>query len=137
MSRRVLAVLLGGALLVVGLVVAGLSLLAGDDDVPERVVAPPVASLAPDADGSADHARAACVRLDLAVQGISAGSAADTVRTELAAARALAAEALREDGRYASLSGGLATLDEAVRRDDPDAAATGVRVAQAACDDLR
>ena len=133
MSRGVVAVVVGGGLLAVGLVVLGLSLLLRDD-VPERVAAPPVASLAPEARTAEDFAQAACTRLQLAVQGISAGSAAQTVRTELAAARALAAEALREDGSYAALSGGLAALDEAVRRDDAAGAATGVRVARQACE---
>lgn len=135
MTGRVLAVLVGGALLVVALVVVGVGLLRGPS-APDRVVAPPAASLAPAAQDPQDFAEAACVRLRLAVQGISAGSAAETVRAELAAARVLAAEALRGDGAYADLSGGLAALDEAVRVDDPDAAATGVRVAQAACEDL-
>ena len=121
MRRAVVAVLLVSAL------------VACQRDEPTRVVADPVASLAPDAESPADFAQAACVRLRLAVQGISADSTAETVRRELAAARVLAAEALRGDGRYAPLSGGIAALDEAVRRDDAAAAATGVRVAAAAC----
>ena len=135
MSSRVLAVLVGGALLVVALAAVGLALLTGDDTEP-RVSAPPAASLAPDAQEPADFARAACVRLRLAVQGVAADSATETVRAELAAARVLAAEALSEDGSYAPLSGGIAALDEAVRTDDPDAAATAVRVARAACDEV-
>lgn len=127
MSRVVVAVLLGGLLAI------GAVLLLRPADEPSRVVADPVASLAPEASGPQDFAEAACVRLRLAVQGISADSAAETVRRELAAARVLAAEALRGDGRYASLSGGIAALDEAVRRDDASGAATGMRVARAAC----
>ena len=132
MTTRVRAVLLGGLALIAVLVVAGVGLLASSD-LPARVTAPAVASLAPDARTSDDFAQAACVRLRLAAQGITAGGAADAVRTELAAARALAAEALRQDGRYAPLSGGLAALDEALRRDDPGAASAGLRVALDAC----
>lgn len=135
MSGRILAVLIAGVLFVVALVVVGAGLLIRGDS-PARVVAPPVASLAPDAQAPRDFARAACTRLSLAVQGISAGASAETVRTELAAARALAAEALRGDGSYAPLSGGLAAVDEAVRTDDAAAASTGVRVARQACGDV-
>lgn len=128
-ARVVVAVVV---LLAVGLAALGLARLSGPDDAP-RVPPPAMASLAPQARTADDFARAACVRLSLAVQGISADSAAETVRRELAAARALAAEALRRDGTYAELSGGVAALDDAVRRDDAEAAATAVRVARQAC----
>ena len=98
-----------------------------------RVPAPPLASLAPQARTADELARAACVRVALAAQGIRAGGSAQTVRRELSAARALAAEAVRRDGRFAALSGGIAALDEAVRRDAGPDAAVGVRVALAEC----
>lgn len=129
MSRRALAVLLAGLLLGAGLG----WLLLGESDEPARVVAPPPASLAPGATDAEDFARAACVRLRLAAQGIAADSAAETVRRELAAARALAAEALQRDARWAALSGGIAGLDEAVRVDDGSSAAAGLRVALEHC----
>lgn len=128
MTRWALAVLAA----VVGVVV-GVVALTGRPAEPPRVTAPPLASLAPDARTADDLARLACVRLRLAAQGIRAGSAAETVRRELAAARVLAAEAVRRDGRFAALSGGVAALDEAVRRDDGAAAAAGLRVALADC----
>lgn len=127
-ARVVVAV---GVLLVVGLAALGLARLSGPDDA--RVPPPAVASLAPQARTADDFARAACVRLSLAVQGIAADSAAETVRRELAAARVLAAEALRRDGTYAELSGGVAALEDAIRRDDATAAGTAVRVARQAC----
>lgn len=127
-------VLVAGVLLVAALLTAGVLLLR--DPAQERVRAAPVASLAPDAQVPAEFAQAACVRVRLAAQGIAAGSAADVVRSQLAAARALAAEALRGDGAYAALSGGLAVLDEAVRRDDPAAADVGLRTVLEACGDL-
>ena len=132
MSARVVAVLAAGALLFAALVVVGIALLQGPD-APARVPAPPVASLAPGAESAEDFARAACVRLSLAAQGISADSSAETVRRELAAARVLAAEALRRDGSYAPLSGGIAALDEALQRDDGAAAGQAVSVALDAC----
>lgn len=128
MTRWVLAVL--GAVL---LVVVGVVALTGGPAEAPRVAAPPLASLAPEARTADDLAGLACVRLRLAAQGVRAGGAAETVRRELAAARVLAAEAVRRDGRFAALSGGVAALDEAVRRDDAAAAAAGLRVALAAC----
>lgn len=132
MSQRVLAVLLGGAVLGVGLVVW----LVRDSPEPARVAAPALSSLAPGASTAEDFARASCVRLRLVTQGISADSAADTVRRELASARVLAAEALQRDARWASLSGGVAALDEAVRADDGAAAAAVLPVAVAECEAL-
>ena len=100
---------------------------------PERVTAPPAASLAPGAADAEDFADASCVRLRLVQQGIAADSAAEVVRRELASARVLAAEALRRDGRWAALSGGVAALDEAVRRDEGEVAADALRVALEQC----
>lgn len=94
---------------------------------------PPLASLAPDATTADDYAQAACVRLRLVSQGVAADSAASVVRTELAAARVLAAAALRRDGRWAGLSGGLAALDQAVAADDAAAAGSALQVALAEC----
>ena len=96
--------------------------------------APPLASLAPGASSAQDFADAACVRLRLVAQGVAADSSASVVREELAAARVLAAAALRRDGRWAGLSGGVAALDEAVRADDGAAAGSAVRVALQECD---
>ncbi len=121
-----------GVLLVLGLLAGAVVLLRGDDS-PARVSAPPVSSLAPGARTPEDLARAACVQVRLAAQGIQAGSEAQAVRTQLAAARALAGQALTGDGRWAALSGGAAALDEAVRRDDGAAAAAGLRVTLAEC----
>ena len=132
MTGRVLAALVVGALLVVGLLVAVLR----ESPAPARVAGPALASLAPAGADADDLARAACVRLRLAAQAIRADSPAERVRTELAAARVLAAEAVREDGTFAPLSGGVAALDEAVRRDDGAAAAVGLRVALDQCDQL-
>lgn len=136
MTGRGVAGLVVGALLVAGLVAAGAALVVGAR-TPDRVTAPPVESLAPGASGADDFARAACVRVQLATQGIAADSSAETVRGELSAARMLAAEALRRDSAFAALSGGVAALDEAVRRDDPAAAATAVRVTRDACTAVR
>lgn len=97
------------------------------------VVAPPLSSLAPAATTAADYAEAACVRLRLVSQGVAADSAASVVRGELAAARVLAAAALRRDGRWAGLSGGIAALDEAVSADDGAAAGPALQVALAEC----
>ena len=94
---------------------------------------PPLASLAPGASTAEDYAEAACVRLRLAAQGVAADSAASVVRRELAAARALAAAALRRDGRWAGLSGGIAALDEAVGADDGAAAGPALQVALREC----
>lgn len=132
MTARVAALLAAGALLAVTLVGVVIALLSESGE-PARFPAAPASSLAPGAESADDFARAACVRLSLAVQGITADSPAETVRRELAAARLLAAEALRRDGEYAELSGGVAALDDAVRRDDATAAATAVRVARQAC----
>lgn len=133
MSRRAVAVLVLGLLVVAALLATGVLLLRPEPP-PPRVSAPPLASLAPDAGSADDLARAACVQLRLAAQGIQAGSAAQDVRGQLAAARALAAQAVREDGRWAALSGGVAALDEAVRRDEGAAAAAGLRVALQECE---
>jgi hypothetical protein len=116
----------------VGVAVA-VVLLAGRPSDRPRVAAPPLASLAPDARTGPELAAAACLRLRRAAQGIRAGGDAETVRGELAAARVLAAEAVRRDGRFAALSGGAAALDEAVRRDDGPAAVVGLRVALEEC----
>jgi hypothetical protein len=125
---------LAAVVVVLAVAVAGVvALAAGSSSDRPRVPAPPIASLAPQARTAPDLAAAACVRLRLAAQGIRAGGAADTVRHELAAARALAAEAVRRDGSFAALSGGVAALDEAVRRDDGPAAAVGLRVALEEC----
>ena len=97
------------------------------------VEAPPLASLAPDARTGADYAEAACVRLRLVAQGVAADSAATVVRQELAAARVLAAAALRRDGQWAGLSGGIAALDEAVAADDGAAAGPALQVALREC----
>jgi hypothetical protein len=130
---RVLAMLAAGLLVVAGL---GLWLLRGSDE-PARVVAPSAVSLAPGAVDAEDFAQAACVRLRLVEQGIAAESAASTVRRELASARVLAAEALQRDGRWAALSGSVAALDEAVRRDDGATAVQALRVAQQECKAVR
>ncbi len=132
-ERGVRAVLAVGGLVVVGLlVVAAAVVLLRGPSTPSRVAAPAVT-----ASGSPEElARAACVQLRLAAQGIQASSAAADVRTQLAAARALAAAAVRADGRWAALSGGVAALDEAVRRDEGPAAAAGLRVALLECDAL-
>ena len=132
MTSRVLAVLAGGIVLAAVAVV----LLIDRPSAPERVTAPPVASLAPTATTAGDYAKASCVRLRLVRQGIAADSPAEVVRRELAAARVLAAEALRRDGRWAALSGGVAALDEALRRDEGQVAADALRVALEQCQGL-
>ena len=99
----------------------------------DRVSAPPLASLAPGASSAEDFADAACVRLRLVAQGVAADSAASVVRQELAAARVLAAAALRRDGRWAGLSGGVAALDEAVSADDGAVAGPALQVALREC----
>lgn len=99
----------------------------------EDVVSPPLASLAPGATTAEDYAEAACVRLRLVAQGVAADSAAAVVREELAAARVLAAAALRRDGRWTGLSGGIAALDEAVSADDGATAGSALRVALREC----
>jgi hypothetical protein len=81
----------------------------------------------------AESATAACTRLRLVEQGIRANSATATVRANLAEARDLATRAARQDARWVALSGGIAALDEALRRDDPAAAEIGLRVAREAC----
>ena len=100
---------------------------------PPRVTAPSLDELAPRARTSGDFAELACVHVRLASQGIQADAAATTVRTELASARVLAAEALRRDGRFAALSGGVAALDEAVRRDDGSGVGVSLRVVLREC----
>jgi hypothetical protein len=122
-------------LLLAGLLLGGSQLLRAEP-APARVTAPPADALAPGARTPEELARAACVQLRLAAQGLQADSSAPDVRSELAAARVLAAEALRGDARFTQLSGGAAALDEAVRADDPGAAAVGVRVALDACAEL-
>lgn len=97
------------------------------------VASPPLASLAPGATSAADYADAACVRLRLVAQGVAADSSAAVVRRELAGARVLAAAALRRDGRWAGLSGGIAALDEAVAADDGAAAGPALQVALREC----
>lgn len=103
---------------------------------PPRVQSPPLTELAPEARTAEDFADLACVHVRLAGQGVQAGAPAATVREELAAARTLAAEGLRRDTRFASLSGGVAALDEAVRNDDAPAARLGLQVAREECDRL-
>ena len=103
---------------------------------PPRVVAPSGEELAPTARTAGDFAQAACVHLRLAGQAVQADAAAETVRRELAAGRVLAAEAFRRDPRFAGLSGGAAALDEAVRNDDADATAVGMRVVLKECEPL-
>ena len=122
--------------LLVGLLVgvAAVVVMTLPDGPPSRVDAPPVGELAPGASSPAELAQAACARLLLATQAIRADGAAATAREELAAARALGAAALRRDGRYAALSGALASLDEAIRRDLPEAAAVSIRVALEECE---
>lgn len=117
------------------LVAGGFELLRPDGP-PPSVTAPPLASLAPGADTAEELASAACVQLRLAAQGVQASSPADVVRRQLAAARALAGEALRRDGSYAGLSGGAAALDEAVQRDEGATAAAGLTVVLAECERL-
>ncbi len=102
---------------------------------PARVSPPPVDALAPHARTSVDFARLSCVHVRLAAQSIRADAAATTVRSELASARLLAAEALRRDGRFAALSGGVASLDEAVRTDDPNAVRVALSVVLEQCGD--
>ena len=135
MTRRTLGVLIVSAVAVAGGLVA--FYLLRSSTPPERVEAPPVRELAPNARTPAELAEAACVRVDLATQAIQANAAAETVRKELAAARVLAAAAMKADARFAALSGGVSALDEAVRRDEPEAAALGLRVAAERCEELR
>ena len=123
--------LLGAAVLVAAGVILWLTTFFGP---PPRVSAPPLDELAPGARTAADFARLSCVHVRLATQAIQADAAATTVRTELAAARALAAEALRRDGRFAPLSGGVASLDEAVRHNDREAAAVALPVVLEQCE---
>lgn len=101
---------------------------------PDRVTAPPVDELAPGARDAPEFAEAACVRVDLATQGIRADASAATVRAELAAARRLASAALRIDPRFTALSGGIAALDEAVRRDEPRDAEVALQVTLKECE---
>ena len=126
---------LGWTLLVVALaagVIAAIFYFAPDE--PARVNAPPARELAPEARNARDFADAACVRVDLATQAIRANASAATVRAELAAARRLASAALRRDARFTALSGGIAALDEAVRRNDADSASLGLTVVLNACE---
>ena len=122
-------------LLLAGLAAAALAVLLAAVVLlrPVPVPAPRVSELAPTARTPEDLARAACVRVRLAGQGVQADAAARVVRAELRAARVLAAEAVRRDGRWAGLSGGVAALDEAVAADDPVAAGLGLQTALAAC----
>ena len=135
MTRRALGVLIMLAVAVAGGLVA--FFLLRSPTPPERVEAPAVRELAPKARTPAELAEAACVRVDLAIQAIQANAAAETVRKELAAARALAAAAMKVDARFAALSGGVSALDEAVRRDEPEAASLGLRVAAERCEEIR
>jgi len=100
---------------------------------PPRIEAPPIQQLAPSARTATDFALLSCVHVRLANQAVLADSPSATARRELAAGRVLAAEALRRDARFAGLSGGVAALDEAVRNDDPRAAAVGLRVTSREC----
>ena len=134
MSRRTLGVLILTGTLLAGLLIAVFWLRSPGP--PSRVRAPSVRELAPDARTAADLAEAACIRVDLVTQGIQANATAETVRQELAAARALAAAAMQRDARFVALSGGISALDEAVRRDEPDAAALGLQVAAERCEEL-
>ena len=134
MSRRALGLLVIVAGAVLGVLAA--VWLFRSSGPPERVRAPSVRELAPNALTPTDLAEAACVRVDLATQAIQANAAAETVREELAAARALAAEAMEGDARFSALSGGVSALDEAVRRDEPEAASLGLRVARERCEEL-
>lgn len=111
--------------------VVGLAVVAsrGRDAAP----LPSASQLAPGATTAKDFAAAACLRLRFVEQGVRANSSADAVRRSLAEARVLAAEASVRDQVWVPLSGGVAALDEAVRRDDPEAAGIGLRSARAAC----
>ena len=134
MTRAAVA---GLVVLLVGAALAGVLVARGAGSTPERVAVPPAASLAPDARTPEDLARAACVQLRLAAQGIQAGRSARRVRTSLAFARVLAAEAVRRDGRWSAVSGGVAALDESLRRDDAAAADVGLPAALQQCDEVR
>ena len=126
---------MGWSLLVVALaaaVIAAISYFAPDE--PARVEAPPARELAPEARDAHDFADAACVRLDLATQAIRVNGPAETVRKELAAARQLAAAALQRDARFTALSGGIAALAEALRRDEPSAAEVALKVSLKECE---
>lgn len=103
---------------------------------PPRVTPPRLEELAPRARTAADYAELSCVHVRLANQTIQADGAAATFRTELASARALAAEALRRDARFAALSGGVSALDEAVRDDDAEAAKVSLAVVLEQCKGL-
>lgn len=103
---------------------------------PARVESPPVTELAPRARTADDFAQLACVHTRLAGQGVQAGAPAATVRRELASARTLAAEALKRDARFTRLSGGVASLDEAVRNDDAAAARLGLQISLQECEQL-
>jgi len=100
---------------------------------PGQPAEPTAAALAPTAFTGEQLAAAACVHLRLAQQGVFANSAAATVRTELTRARVLARAAVVKDGRFTSLSGAAAALDEAVRADDGPGAAIAVRVVRESC----
>lgn len=130
MSRKALVVPIVAALAAIALAVWW---MAREPSPPARVPAPSISELAPRARTPEDLARAACVRLELATQAVQADGPAATVRQELAAARVLAAEAMRRDASFAELSGGIAALDEAVRRDEPEAAGLGLRIAAEQC----
>lgn len=128
-SRVLLALLLA-------LLVAGAAVMAVRAAGPQQRAGAeprPLSSLAPPGATAGELARLACARLSLAAQGIRAQAAAEPVRRELADARVLAAQAVRQDGRFAALSGGLAALDDAVTRDDGRAAGLALRVALAEC----
>jgi hypothetical protein len=122
--RRLLVVLA----LLAGVVAVGvLATRGGDRELPSA------AELAPGATSAKDFAAASCLRLRFVEQGVRANSSADAVRRSLAEARVLAAEASVRDPLWVPLSGGVAALDEAVRRDDPRAADIGLQSARAAC----
>lgn len=80
-----------------------------------------------------EQAALACVRVELALKGIRADSAAGRVLEEVARARVLAQAAAGGDPRWVSLAGGVGALEQALRTDDAQAASVAVRVAQAEC----
>ena len=126
---------LGWTLLVIALAVAVVGALAYlSPATPQRVTSPPARELAPEARDAHELAEAACLRVNLATQAIRANASAETVREELAAARSLAAAALRRDARFTALSGGVSALDEAVRRDEPRDAEVALKVTLRECE---
>ena len=128
-SAKLMPVLLPVLMLAVAL--TGCQQLA---PMPEAMPEPQTAGqLAPQARTPTELARASCVRLRLAAQAVQADSAVTVVQAELAAARVLAAAAVRTDGRWAALSGGIGTLELALKADDAEAARVGLETALGAC----